>query len=337
MSVREDSTFCHYCGRKATPDLELQWDHVPSLYIKIPREYIKLIKKTLIRACAECKKMSLDQPHIEYLDRHIWLKNEYLQTYESLLLTGQHISPITEKNDFINEYNGNPLVSYEEILSLIGFGLADLSQISSPILNLKDNNGNYLSDVLNKYLSLPIIQNESDELDNPLLNIDRFFAILSIDFAEQPERLNKKNYDNMYQRYGYRVDNIIMPRDPDIAYSLTWDNMIQIIEYIEDYKQQEKDYYIDDLIELLDQDQDYYCTYKEFIEELANVMENRIKNPISKKMYDFHVEQDFESWYENHKSLLNQLGIPALPCHIYQKKWTDICIDLDELLAVPRI
>lgn len=332
MSVGEDSTFCHYCGRKAGLELQLHWDHVPSLNVKVPPEYTHLIKKTLVRACSECNLMASDHPHMDYIDRHIWLKHEYLQTYKKLLLSGKHDLLVAEKNDLLAPYINNSIVRYEEILYAIGFGLADLSQIKSPILDMKDNNGNYFRDILNKYLSLPIIQDDSDEIDNTLPSLDRFFTILYADFAEQPERLNKKNYNTIYQRYGYRVENIIMPRNPDVEYGLSWENMSQIIEYIEDYKEQGKGYYIEDLIELLYKDDDHYCTYKEFIDELANVMSNRIKNSATFVEYDFHMEQDFESWYENHKSLLDQLGIPALPCHIYQKEWSDICDDLDDVL-----
>lgn len=39
MSLSEDDTFCHYCGRGVSPELAMQWDHVPALNVRIPEEY----------------------------------------------------------------------------------------------------------------------------------------------------------------------------------------------------------------------------------------------------------------------------------------------------------
>lgn len=80
MSFSEDDTFCHYCGRSASSNLALHWDHVPALNVRIPEEYgiQHDIRRTLIRACAECNILASDVPHLDYLERHFWLKVSYL-------------------------------------------------------------------------------------------------------------------------------------------------------------------------------------------------------------------------------------------------------------------
>lgn len=332
MSVAEDSTFCHYCGRKASLELQLHWDHVPSLNVKIPLDYLHLVKKTLVRACSECNLRASDRPHMEYIERHIWLKNEYLRVYKKLLLSGKHESHSVANNDLIAPYINNSIVRYDDILHAIGFGLTDLSQITSPIINQKDLNGNYLRDILCKYLSMPVISDDTDDSVNESPNLDLFFNVLQTDFSDDHVSFNKRNYNNLYQRFGYRVENINMPRNPDILYGLTWDLMGKVIEIINEYRKQEKSFYVEDIIDQLNEDDDYFCSYSEFVDELANVMNNGIKNPKSGNTYNFYFEQDFETWFENHKSLLNQLGIPALPCHVYQKNWKEISSEISLLI-----
>ena len=334
MSVGEDSCFCHYCGRKAGLELELHWDHVPPLNVKIPPEYLQYIKKTLIRACSECNLMASDRPHMEYIDRHIWLKNAYLEKYKKLILSGKHQLLTYKKNDLLTAYINNSIIRYEEILYAIGFGLADLSQITSDLLNMKDDDGNYISDVINKHLSLPILSDEPEIKNKIIPSIDSFFGILFLDFDGDENKINKKNYHEMYQKYGYIVDEMILPADPDIEYNLTWDEIRKIIEYMKYYKVEEKNYLIQDIIDFLNNHDKDYLAYQEFIDELINVMENRIKKPNSLTTYDFRNEQDFKLWYKTHKSLLVQLGVPGLPCRIYKKKWEDITKDINSLLSL---
>ena len=51
MSLSKDDGFCHYCGRLESTIVNLEWDHVPALNVKIPTEYgIEFgIKKVLVR------------------------------------------------------------------------------------------------------------------------------------------------------------------------------------------------------------------------------------------------------------------------------------------------
>lgn len=80
MSEGKDDTFCHYCGREARVGLGLQWDHVPALNCAIPEDH-QHISKTLVRACSECNLLASDIPHLDYLERHYWLKSKYLGRY----------------------------------------------------------------------------------------------------------------------------------------------------------------------------------------------------------------------------------------------------------------
>jgi len=334
MSSGEDSSFCHYCGRKAGLERELHWDHVPALNVKIPHEYLQYIKKTLIRACSECNLMASDRPHMEYIDRHIWLKNAYLEKYKRLILSGKHQKLVYKDNDLLAAYINNSIIRYEEILYAIGFGLVDLSQITSDVLNMKDDDGNYISDVINKHLSLPIFEDEPDIKNKIIPSLDSFFSILFLDFDGDGENISKKNYDEMYRKYGYIVDEMILPSDPDFEYNLSWDEIRKIIEHMKYYNEEERNYSIQDIISFLNKQDENYITYNEFIGELVNVMENRIKKPNSLDIYDFRNEKDFELWYQKHKSLLDQLGVPGLPCRIYKKEWENITKDINALLSL---
>lgn len=136
MSMSEDDTFCHYCGRSVTPNLALNWDHVPALNVKIPEEYgiQHDVRRTLIRACAECNILASDAPHLDYLERHFWLKIKYLRRYKSILINEDPTT--SETTDLENITRSKPTI--KELLAMLGFGVKEVELIKSPIIEVKN-------------------------------------------------------------------------------------------------------------------------------------------------------------------------------------------------------
>lgn len=168
MSLGEDDTFCHYCGRKASPDLPLHWDHVPALNVKIPEEYgiQHDIRRTLIRACAECNILASDVPHLDFLERHFWLKAKYLRRYKSILVNEDPTA--CEETELKNIARKKPTIKI--LLEMLGFGVKDIELIKSPIIEVKNK-------PTKKKLSTLIIENltfsphdiEEDEAEELIL------------------------------------------------------------------------------------------------------------------------------------------------------------------------
>jgi len=152
MSTFEDSTFCHYCGRKASLELRLEWDHVPALNVKIP-EGCEDIRKTLVRSCNECNGIASDVPHMDYLERHFWLKAAYLRRYKRFLV---NYNGKTLDTDGVTGYllaaMKNADIRYEEILNAIGFGIKHIEQIDSPILQVRVKSNRLLANIISEYL-----------------------------------------------------------------------------------------------------------------------------------------------------------------------------------------
>ncbi|MDN3652338.1 hypothetical protein QWY77_06130 [Thalassotalea ponticola] len=168
MSRTEDDGFCHYCGRKPNITLRLEWDHVPALNVKIP-EGCESIRKTLIRACRECNGLASDIPHMDYLDRHYWLKGAYLRRYKRFLLNdGGADIDTSHMNGFLLAAISNAEYKYEEILSVIGFGIRSIYDIESPILELKTVSKKKLSSVIIKYLHSPIDEDDDEDDEQAL-------------------------------------------------------------------------------------------------------------------------------------------------------------------------
>lgn len=159
MSLSEDDTFCHYCGRKASSELALHWDHVPALNVRIPEEYgIEFdIRKTLVRSCAECNLLASDTPHLDYLERHIWLKAKYLRRYKSVLINANP----NDKDELVSITGKKSSLGFQELLSMLGFGLKTEELINSPILKLK----NKPSGRLVKYLIAEHLTGSPHEVD----------------------------------------------------------------------------------------------------------------------------------------------------------------------------
>lgn len=166
MSLWEDNNFCHYCGRKANIETQLEWDHVPALNVSIPEYLARDIHKTLVRSCSECNNLASDIPHMDYLERHFWLKSALLRRYKSILVNydGKPVDTSGMLQGFLKASVKNAEVKYEEILNRIGFGIKNLDDIESPILDLKNKQHRRIRDVLVCYLhGLPTEDDDEDD------------------------------------------------------------------------------------------------------------------------------------------------------------------------------
>lgn len=153
MSIGEDESFCHYCGHFPNFSNGLEWDHVPPLNVRIP-EGCDEVRKTLVRSCSECNRLAADLPHMDYLERHFWLKGKYLRRHKKQILSesDQLNSPLGSSEG--QTYENNSVTSgLESVLARIGFGVKDLEDIDSPILGLKTKKGRKVSTLLFKHLT----------------------------------------------------------------------------------------------------------------------------------------------------------------------------------------
>ena len=168
MSLNEDDTFCHYCGRSASPNLALHWDHVPALNVQIPEEYgiQHNIRRTLIRACAECNILASDVPHLDYLERHFWLKVNYLRRYKSILVNED--PTVSETTELENIARTKPTIKV--LLAMLGFGVKDIEQIKSPIIEVKNKpTKKKISTLLIENLTFSPHEIEEDEIEEIVL------------------------------------------------------------------------------------------------------------------------------------------------------------------------
>jgi hypothetical protein len=167
MSLFEDATFCHYCGRTVSPDLALQWDHVPALNVRIPEEYgVEFaIRKTLVRSCSECNNLASDTPHLDYLERHIWLKASYLRRYKTVLINANP----DDKDELVSVTGKKSSLGFQELLNMLGFGLKSEELINSPILKIKNKpSGRLVESLIAEHLTGSPHEIDEEDKDEPI-------------------------------------------------------------------------------------------------------------------------------------------------------------------------
>lgn len=242
MSLTEDDSFCHYCGQKANIEVQLEWDHVPALNVSIP-DHLKDIKKTLIRSCNECNRLASDIPHLDYLERHLWLKGALLRRYKRLLLSFDGTNVSTDGLDYLLAATiNNGQFRYEETMRRIGFGIRDISDIDSPILQLKNKEKKKLSEALTAFMYG--IPTEDDEDETSSVNLEGLESALEIKqdlppfsytqflnfLASEIESGQKIYDDNSYftwcKRYPSRTEILELPNiSPSKFFGKKWDKI----------------------------------------------------------------------------------------------------------------
>ena len=250
MSSVEDNTICHYCGRSAGHSLKLTNDHVPPLNVRIPPEFIEAVKKTLVRACSECNSLAGDIPHMDYLERHLWLKARYIQRYKSLIVSheknkdaGKLLTPleIEEEND------------YNEVMQMLGFGLIDSAQIESPLLRIKTKSGVSIAELIDQFVyGVPDydydLGGEEDESNNFSEKLKKKADVTNDQFKKEEElgffldflcrEHEVKNYIETQSDYMEWAEShpsrfyaLELPESPQDHINLSWDQIMQMVDH----------------------------------------------------------------------------------------------------------
>ena len=239
MTLAEDNTICQYCGRHARIGLQMTDDHVPPLNCKFEDGLHRVVKKTLIRACSECNGIASDKPHADYLERHLWLKAAYLRRYKRLLLNYNGDKDSVKDGD-LKAYLNNIDYNYEEVLRMIGFGIKNVEQIESPILNLKNQKKQKLSDVLISYLygwpheddedevknepeqSLSTLEIQTENLDVIVCPFDEFIEFVIDENMAGWSITSQDSYRIWVDAHRRRFEMLDLPRNPEESYPTTW-------------------------------------------------------------------------------------------------------------------
>lgn len=329
MSNGQDDTLCHYCGRKASLTIRLEWDHVPALNVQIPSDQRDLYSKTLVRSCQECNGLASDIPHLDYLERHFWLKAAYLRRYKRLLLS---VGPkdIDTKNmtGYLRAAVENYDFMYKDILMAIGFGIKNIDYIESPILKLKNIDGKVLEDVLLGFLyGEPFTDEGEDESDIDEVEEDidycsfpRFVEFLLSYKENGIELTNQLQYESWINENSYFFEINELPKKPAKNYQISWENICQIVEIVISHtkrKHKITDYFIDDLKnEFASSEVSEYCSFEQFVEVIASEQIN-LEN-----------EDNYLKWFKVNFRRAKRLSLPNEPAIFYSKSWDTIYLEI---------
>lgn len=335
MSSCEDDTFCHYCGRKASIELALHWDHVPALNVKIPPELVD-IRKTLVRSCNECNLIASDVPHLDYKERHFWLKESYLIRYRTLLLAeGGQVGDVSHLDSYLTAVTKNENIRYLNILSAIGFGISSIADIESPILERKNVSGKKIKDVLSDHLYCPYSLEDEDEDEAPPL-IDEDEAISIYEFIEfmMDERhdgnliIDELSYFEWRKRFAYKLNLIALPSRPEIEYNWSWDELAQCTDNALSYEcKRLKKPILLAVDEVIAEKEAVYCKWVEFVETIALLQ-------LGEPWLGLTQGLDYQKWFSNNLEYALRLDLPRMPDKAYKKTWTDIESGIYQMMKV---
>lgn len=242
MSNSEDDGFCHYCGRKPSITRSLEWDHVPALNVKIPPDCNE-IRKTLVRSCKECNIIASDFPHMDYLERHFWLKGAYLRRYKRLLLNeGTEDIDTNQMNGYLRAVVKNGDIQHQEILNAIGFGIREINQIESPILALRTKKSKrILEHIIIEHLhGVPDIEDDDeplldvitqkDEDSVPPYHVKEFVLFLTDELMIGNKIKSFEDYKKWLNTYPERALLLELPQIPTKHLGITWDRINILVE-----------------------------------------------------------------------------------------------------------
>jgi hypothetical protein len=302
MSFGEDLTFCHYCGRKSGVDVQLEWDHVPALNVRLPFDADDL-RKTLVRSCSECNQLASDIPHVDYLERHFWLKAAYLRKYKNILLNDNIFRGDNDTKGFLKAYIENAKIKYYELLRGVGFGIKSIDEIDSPILNLKTKSNRVLLDVIDCYLYYPLVDDEDkpiEPVDIPELEVaieeccsmDEFIEFLYLECPIHSELLTLDGYHSWGAKNESRCALLDLPVDPEKSFNTSWGVIINRVYQL----------YIDTGID------DQFCSFSKFVSHLKA---DNYRNIVSLAEY--------QDWHKSNIETLFLCSLPKDPYFFYGK------------------
>ncbi|EJE8519839.1 hypothetical protein M5237_002915 [Vibrio parahaemolyticus] len=320
MSLWEDNSFCHYCGRTADPTLQLEWDHVPALNVKIPEDY-QDIRKTLVRSCHECNSIASDIPHLDYLERHLWLKAAYLRRYKRLIVSdGDFATTVSSNDSYLNGVINNSKEKYLQILNAIGFGIKNIDQIDSPILEVRTKSGRKIANVLIEYLSGVPTEEEEDEIES--IEVDSNNIEEAEDLGFKPYSLKEfidfligeyesgnfiqshDHYRHWYKAHPDRATCLELPEVPHKHIGVSWERLVEMVLEEAEPLDAEQRY-------LEDREQ---CSLETFI--------HCIKYEIP---YEYSTsEQQYQSWLRINSYYADVYSLPFNVCENYGINWDEI-------------
>ncbi|HCH2102054.1 TPA: hypothetical protein NKR60_005201 [Vibrio parahaemolyticus] len=320
MSLWEDSSFCHYCGRLADPTLQLEWDHVPALNVKIPEDYQE-VKKTLVRSCHECNSLASDIPHLDYLERHLWLKAAYLRRYKRLIVSDGNFATLVDSDDsYLNGVINNSKEKYLQILNAIGFGIKNIEQIDSPILEVRTKSGRKIANVLIEYLSgMPTEEDEDDiepvELDDSNeteeeelgfkpYNLTEFIDFLVGEYESGNAIQTHDDYRNWYKAHPDRVASLELPEIPHKHIGVSWKRLTEMVLEEADSLDAEQSYLKDG--EFCSLDTFMHCIMYEIPYECSSS------------------EQEYQYWLRVNSYYADVYSLPFNVCENYGINWDEI-------------
>ncbi|WP_027672622.1 hypothetical protein [Rheinheimera baltica] len=321
MSLYEDDSFCHYCGR--SPDIlnQLEWDHVPALNVKIPEDYTD-IKKTLIRACKECNGLASDVPHLDYLERHFWLKTAYLRRYKRLIMNEGAVEEEASLDDpYLNATINNAKLRYQQLLDGIGFGIKDISQIDSPILEVRTKKGRKISNLLVGHLrGFPSEQDEQDEEElktkknetivdsahetSGYCSYDDFVRFIAAENELNEVIGGHEDYNEWVSSHPSRFEMLELPKSPEKVYMTTWFFILSAAKKI-----------INEGRTLDNFDwPEAPCSLNDFISCLV----------YESSLALISTELDYVNWCCLNQDIATEYALPQNPCDAYETDWSSI-------------
>jgi hypothetical protein len=251
--------------------------------------------------------MASDIPHLDYIERHFWLKCAYLRKHKWLLLNDGAPSNKKDINGFLLSYINNAEVLYEELLQGIGFGIRCIEEIESPILNLKTNSKRILSNVIFDYLNYPLVEDEDeDDLDpepmkdvaiiGPLENcctVNEFIEFLYLESHSHSNIFTIEGYHEWETFHPSRCAILELPTNPEKQLRLLWSSIIEKVYAL----------YIECGVD------DVFCSVHKFVGFMKEFS------------LTFKTIDEYQKWHKTNIENLYTFSLPKDPNKFYGKKW----------------
>lgn len=318
MSFCEDDTFCHYCGRYPSIGNGLEWDHVPALNVKIPED-CDGVRKTLVRSCRECNSMASDIAHLDYIERHFWLKAAYLRKYKKILVNeGDYGEESDYEDSLLRGVIFNAKKNYEDILYAIGFGIKSIDEIESPVLNLKTKSKKRISSLLLGYINGSPSEDEFQEINVRSEKFDKedvkekaicsYNDFIEFLLAEHPSGWRMDTQDSYVcwiKSHPSRFRILKLPEWPVFEYSVPWADMaLSVAEILSKEKMKGQ---------CLSRSGEF-CSYNDFIDF--------VKYGLAEE--EFEEKEDYQFWFAENKLIALGNNLPNNPDIVYGLEWSVI-------------
>lgn len=333
MSDHNDRSFCHYCGKKSIDHVKITEDHVPPLNVKIPEEYKHLLKKTLIPACSECNSLAGDTPHMDYLERHLWLKGRYIRRYKRKILRPRSSKPYNSRSSTFDTH------AFEECMVAIGFGIIDCNQIKSDLLHRITYSGIPLWMEVNRYCNgAPSLDDQETEEDTEIAldskhepqnsafaqKIDEEFLLRFIqdEAAVGNDVSSVEKYAAWADKNPSRRESLELPKSNDFKLNEIWQKLEDAILTLKISKEPDwqPELEADFLAPLAEPTNKRKVDTRKFAKFILNELETG---------NDLRALANYVSWAKRHPIKRRELGLPLPITGTLTKIWDSIQSDME--------